>query len=221
MPKRTFLRRNLNFYVQKVVTGPFQENSYIIWDSSNRQAILIDPGDDCKLINDQIKLNKLTPIAIINTHAHLDHIGAVSDLKNLYDIPFYLHKNEMMILDSYEDSCEMFGISPNNKPSVNYWIKNEDKLSIGTFEIKIIHTPGHTPGGVCYEIEDHVFVGDTLFNGSVGRTDLPGGSWNTLKKSLMHLIDTVDHEKIIHSGHGNDTTLSFELHSNSYLISLN
>ena len=113
-----------------MVTGPFQENSYLIWNRSNRQTILVDPGDDCELINDQIKFNNLTPIAIINTHAHLDHIGAVSDLKNLYDIPFYLHENELMILDSYEDSCEMFGISPKNKPMISNLI--EDKKLITT-----------------------------------------------------------------------------------------
>ena len=94
-------------------------------------------------------------------------------------------------------------------------------MIIGNFNIGIIHTPGHTPGGVCFEIEDHVFVGDTLFQGSIGRTDLPGGSLQTLNKSLIHLIDSVDHEKIIHSGHGNDTTLNSELRSNPFLLSLN
>ncbi len=211
----------MNFFVEKIVTGPFQENCYLAWENKTNQAILIDPGDDFYLIDNKINEKELNPIAIINTHAHLDHIGAVSELKKLYKIPFYLHEKELIILDSYEASCELFGLIPKNKPSVTKWIKNENNMIIGNFNIGIIHTPGHTPGGVCFEIEDHVFVGDTLFQGSIGRTDLPGGSLQTLNKSLVHLIDSVDHEKIIHSGHGNDTTLNSELRSNPFLLSLN
>ena len=105
----------MNFFVEKIVTGPFQENCYLAWENKTNQAILIDPGDDFYLIDNKINEKELNPIAIINTHAHLDHIGAVSELKNLYKIPFYLHEKELIILDSYEASCELFGLIPKNQ----------------------------------------------------------------------------------------------------------
>ena len=205
--------------VEKIVTGPFQENTFVVRSVESNQTLIIDPGDDEDRIIEFIRSKKLTPLAILNTHAHLDHIGAVSKLKESFNIPFYLHEEEKMILDHYEESCEMFGLLPKQKPKVDKWLKNHKSLTIKDFKVKIINTPGHTPGGVCYEIDNHIFVGDTIFKGSVGRTDLPGGNWDNLKKSLFQLIDTVNHEKIVHSGHGDDTTLKHELVSNPFLTS--
>ena len=205
--------------VEKIVTGPFQENTFVVRSVESNQTLIIDPGDDEVRIIEFIRSKKLIPLAILNTHAHLDHIGAVSKLKESFNIPFYLHEEEKMILDHYEESCEMFGLLPKQKPKVDKWLKNHKSLTIKDFKVKIINTPGHTPGGVCYEIDNHIFVGDTIFKGSVGRTDLPGGNWDNLKKSLFQLIDTVNHEKIVHSGHGDDTTLKHELVSNPFLNS--
>ena len=205
--------------VEKIVTGPFQENTFVVRSVESNQTLIIDPGDDEDRIIEFIRSKKLTPLAILNTHAHLDHIGAVSKLKESFNIPFYLHEEEKMILDHYEESCEMFGLLPKQKPKVDKWLKNHKSLTIKDFKVKIINTPGHTPGGVCYEIDNHIFVGDTIFKGSVGRTDLPGGNWDNLKKSLFQLIDTVNHEKIVHPGHGDDTTLKHELISNPFLNS--
>ena len=205
--------------VEKIVTGPFQENTFVVRSVESNQTLIIDPGDDEVRIIEFIRSKKLIPLAILNTHAHLDHIGAVSKLKESFNIPFYLHEEEKMILDYYEESCEMFGLLPKQKPKVDKWLKNHKSLTIKDFKVKIINTPGHTPGGVCYEIDNHIFVGDTIFKGSVGRTDLPGGNWDNLKKSLFQLIDTVNHEKIVHSGHGDDTTLKHELVSNPFLNS--
>ena len=205
--------------VEKIVTGPFQENTFVVRSVESNQTLIIDPGDDEVRIIEFIRSKKLIPLAILNTHAHLDHIGAVSKLKESFNIPFYLHEDEKMILDHYEESCEMFGLLPKQKPKVDKWLKNHKSLTIKDFKVKIINTPGHTPGGVCYEIDNHIFVGDTIFKGSVGRTDLPGGNWDNLKKSLFQLIDTVNHEKIVHPGHGDDTTLKHELVSNPFLTS--
>ena len=204
--------------VDKIITGPFQENTFIVRSAESTQALIIDPGDDEDVIIEFIRSKKLKPLAILNTHAHLDHIGAVSKLQESFDIPFYLHEEEKMILDHYEESCEMFGLLPKQKPKVDKWLTNHKTLTFKGFKVEIINTPGHTPGGVCYEIDNHVFVGDTIFKGSVGRTDLPGGNLDNLKKSLLQLIDNVSHEKIIHSGHGDDTTIKHELVSNPFLI---
>ena len=210
----------MSINVETVVTGPFQENSYIVWYSDSTDAIIVDPGDDKHLIIQSIDDHKLTPMAIVNTHAHLDHIGAVQPLKHKYDIPFYLHPNEQYILNTYEDACKMFGIPPRETPAVDVWFNDAENLKINAFNIHLVPTPGHTPGGTCLEIDNHLFVGDTLFRGSVGRTDLPGGDWATLESSLVHLFNSVAHDRIVHPGHGPDTTLHYELKENPFLIPL-
>tara|TARA_B110000116_G_scaffold16389_1_gene13287 strand:+ start:351 stop:998 length:648 start_codon:yes stop_codon:yes gene_type:complete len=210
----------LNLIVETIVTGPFQENSFVGWNSNSDKAFLVDPGDDAHLIIDVIKKNSLIPKFIINTHAHLDHIGAVQLLKEEYKIPFYLHTNEEIVLDTYEESCEMFGIESNPKPEVDIWFDSECELIIDKFKFNTINTPGHTPGGTCLQVENHIFVGDTIFRGSIGRTDLPGGNSSLLQTSLIHLINSINHNYIVHSGHGPDTTLKHELNENPFLISL-
>ena len=210
----------MNLIVETVQTGPFQENSFIGWNSNSDEAFLVDPGDDSHLIIDVIEKNGIIPKAIINTHAHLDHIGAVQHLKEKYNIPFYLHIKEKMILESYEASCKMFGIKSNPKPEVDIWFEKEGELIIDKFNFNTINTPGHTPGGSCIQIQNHIFVGDTIFRGSVGRTDLPGGDSTLLQSSLIHLLNSIDHDFIIHSGHGPDTTLKYELSENPFLIPL-
>ena len=210
----------MNLILETIITGPFQENSFIGWNSNSNEAFLIDPGDDVHLIIDVIDRNSLVPEAIINTHAHLDHIGAVKPLKEKYNIPFYLHKNESFILETYEASCKLFGLEPNVKPQVDIWFDSECELNINKFKFNTINTPGHTPGGTCLQIENHIFVGDTIFKGSIGRTDLPGGNSNLLQKSLIHLMNSIDHNFTLHSGHGPDTTLNDELNENPFLIPL-
>lgn len=210
----------MNLNVSTVITGPFQENTYIAWYPSSQDALLVDPGDDEYLIIEALEERSLVPIAIINTHAHLDHIGAVQPLKEKYNIPFYLHKNEKSILESYESTCHMFGVAPKTTPSVEYWFKDEGLIKINNFHINIVCTPGHTPGGTCLEIENNIFVGDTLFKNSIGRTDLPGGDWNELQSSLIHLANSVNCGNIVYSGHGPVTTLRAEISENPFFIPL-
>ncbi len=210
----------MSIQVQTVVTGPFQENTFIISDPETRKALIIDPGDESERLIQKINTNQYCLLAILNTHAHLDHIGAVSDLMNKWDLPFYLHKGEEIVLQSYEESCRLMGLPHSKKPCVDYWIHNEETLNVGPFVLKVIQTPGHTPGGITYLIENHVFIGDTLFYGSVGRTDLPGGNWTVLETSLRLLIQELDPEAIIHSGHGPDTTMKRERKENPFLFRL-
>ena len=211
----------MNLFVETIVTGPFKENSYFFWYNNSRDTILIDPGDDYNLICNQIDKNNLIPVAIINTHAHLDHIGAVSKLKQIYGIPFYLHEDEALILDTYKDTCDFFGIEEREKPEVDIWLKDDREILINNFKIKLFHTPGHTPGGICIKVDNHLFVGDTIFHGSVGRTDLTGGSWEKLESSLINLVKSMDPDIILHSGHGPETTLVNEIEKNPFLIALN
>ena len=206
--------------IHSLVTGPFQENSYIISDQVSNDCILIDPGDEAKKISILIDDNNLNPIAIINTHAHLDHIGAVDEIKKIYNVPFYLHYAEKPVLESYPISCRMFGMEAKPIPSVDHWIQKGGELRIGSFKFLIIETPGHTPGGCSFLIDKSLFVGDTLFHGSVGRTDLPGGDWNMLEKSLLYLMNNINSDITIYSGHGVETNIGIEMEKNPFLISL-
>ena len=210
----------MKLVVQSIVTGPFRENTYIVSDQVSSQCVLIDPGDEDQKIIHILEENNLQPIAILNTHAHLDHIGAVTEIKERYTVPFYLHIAEKPVLESYQISTKMFGLQEKDTPSVDKWIKSGGPLKIGPFLFSIIETPGHTPGGCSYVIEDCVFVGDTLFQGSIGRTDLPGGDWPTLENSLVKLMTSLNLDITVYSGHGPVTSLRIEKEQNPFIISL-
>ena len=210
----------MNLYIKTIVTGPFQENSYLLIDKLSNKCVLVDPGDEAQKIINYINEKHILPIAIINTHAHLDHIGAISEIKAEYSIPFYLHTEEKPILDSYLISCRMFGMKPTESPSVDEWLNSSGELLIGPFKFLIIETPGHTPGGCSFLIDDIIFVGDTLFQGSIGRTDLPGGDRKILDKSLIKLINKLNPKTTVYSGHGPSTSIGFEKINNPFLIQL-
>jgi|TARA_B110000438_G_C15812604_1_gene650338 hydroxyacylglutathione hydrolase len=205
--------------IEWTVTGPFQENSYIVWKENTESCIIIDPGDDFENIIKMIDKNSVKPIAIVNTHAHLDHIASVSDLKECYDIPFYLHYNESEVLKNYERDCLVFGIKPAKTPEVNFWFRSGE-LKIDSFNIGLIETPGHTPGGTCLKFDNHLFTGDTIFSGSIGRTDLPGGDWNILCDSLIRVMKKIPKDQLIYPGHGPSTSLKIEMQKNQFLIPL-
>lgn len=210
----------MNLRIHTLVTGPFQENCFILWWEGQPGSILIDPGDNPDIIKAALSQFGLAPVAILNTHAHLDHINAVQSLKESYGIPFYLHREEKLVLNGYEEACRLFGIMPGSKPEVDIWFDDNSELTLEDFTFQVIPTPGHTPGGVCFNIAGHLFSGDTLFKGSVGRTDLPGGNWSMLEKSLLKLMTLVSRDTIIHSGHGPETSLELEMLKNPFLIPL-
>ena len=208
----------MNLYIKTIVTGPFQENSYLLTDKLSKKCVLVDPGDEAQKIINYINEKHFLPIAIINTHAHLDHIGAISEIKAEYSIPFYLHIEEKPILDSYLVSCRMFGMKPAESPSVDEWLNASGELLIGPFKFLIIETPGHTPGGCSFLIDDIIFVGDTLFQGSIGLTYLPGGDRKILDKSLIKLINKLNPKTTVYSGHGPSTSIGFEKINNPFCL---
>jgi len=204
----------------KITAGPFQENGYIVENSSNSTCLIIDPGFSPELYINKIEGNGLKPVAILNTHGHLDHVHAVQPLKDYFKIPFYIHTDEKIILDHYTQSCVRYGFPPNQTPHVDFWIDDSNNLSIDEFNIKIVQTPGHTPGGICFQINNDIFTGDTLFKGSIGRTDLPGGNYTLLMKSLGKLIENTADDIAVHPGHGMSSTIDFEKSSNPFLQGL-
>ncbi|MBC8311274.1 MAG: MBL fold metallo-hydrolase [Candidatus Marinimicrobia bacterium] len=203
--------------MEKVVNGPFQQNAYVVWN--NTHSFVIDPGGDSDRIIDIIKSNNLSPSAILNTHAHLDHIGAISTLIQFGQYPFYLHKDEIQLLNSANDYTAMFGVPDIDIPTVDNILNENVMLDFSGYGVEVIETPGHTSGGVSYLIEEHLFTGDTLFSGSIGRTDLPGGNLDTLLNSIHTKLMELDESIIVHSGHGPDTSIGVEKRTNPFLKS--
>lgn len=209
----------MKYKTRSIVTGPFQENTHLIRREGFPELLVIDPGDEPQVLIREIQAIG-NPLAILCTHAHLDHIGAAAVISKEFKIPIWLHREDQPVLDWFEKSFRLFGLKPHPKPEITNWIKDETTISISGIQVKVLHTPGHTPGSTCFQIDDHLFSGDTLFAGTVGRTDLPGGDWDELQKSLSRIIQDVPPQAIIHSGHGPESTLAKELTQNPFLIPL-
>ena len=207
----------MNLIVETVITGPFQENSFIGWNSNSNEAFLVDPGDDVHLIINLIESKKLVPKAIINTHAHLDHIGAVQPLKEKYNIPFYLHEKDLATLHAVASYAHVYGFEKyNTSPDPDKFLKDGEVLSFGQINFKVYHTPGHATGHVVFydEVNKFVINGDVLFNGSFGRVDLPGGDLETLKNSIFEVMFQLPDDTLVFCGHGPETTIGKEKKDN-------
>lgn len=203
--------------MEKVVNGPFQQNAYIVWNDTH--SFLIDPGGEHAKIIDIIKSNNLSPSAILNTHAHLDHIGAIAQLVEYGEYPFYLHQNDIELLKKANEYTVMFGIPKIKIPKVDNILEESLVLDFSGYSIEAIETPGHTLGGVSYLIENHLFTGDTLFSGSIGRTDLPDGNLKLLLNSIHDKLMPLENSTIVHPGHGPDTSIGIEKRTNPFLQS--
>jgi hydroxyacylglutathione hydrolase len=213
--------------VKTIVTGPFQENTYLVWKEGEEQAVIIDPGDEAERLKEEITAENLRLGAILATHAHLDHVGAVEELRRWSGAAVCCPESEREALRRLPDSCRLFGLPEKPIPRVDHWLGPDvtnlaDVLSSvqrGGLEITVHATPGHSVGGVCYVIENRWFVGDTLFCGSVGRFDLPGGDWPTLQGSLRYLMGLPD-DTMIYPGHGPATTIGREKSANPFLLEI-
>ena len=204
--------------IKQIPTGKWKENCYII-SKSIGDALIIDPGDDKQKIAKYLDNNDFNVSAILNTHAHYDHIGAVKYLKDKYHLPFFLHSADERLLRSANlyvkifDGTDLIGI-----PSVDYFYDQSNVQDvIKRFSIEVIFTPGHTQGSVCLLIDGCLFTGDTLLNEKIGRTDLPGGNKQVLKESLKIISKMPSHINI-YPGHGSSSTIGYELKNNSSFI---
>jgi hydroxyacylglutathione hydrolase len=184
--------------------------------------LIIDPGGAEKRIINFINYNNLNVVAILNTHAHYDHVGAINKLKDEFSIPLFLHSKDEKLLETANLYAKLFdGIGPIKIPTVDYYFDQIDIQDyITSFSIKILITPGHTLGSVCLLIEGYLFTGDTLFNGKIGRVDLPGGDGPTLNKSL-NILSKLPNQTTIYPGHGTSSTIGHELkYNNSFIQAL-
>ena len=197
-------------HIKQIPTGRWRENCYVV-SNDQKEALIIDPGNDELTIQTYIEKNKLKVYAILNTHGHYDHIGAVQYLKKINSIPFYLHSNDFKLMKSANLYVKIFdGTRLVEIPSVDYFIDEiETPHWIGKFCVDIIPTPGHTSGSVCIYIDEFLFTGDTLLKGMVGRLDLPGADKSAIKTSLATIAQLPKKTKV-YPGHGQSTTINKE-----------
>ena len=202
--------------------GPVQTNCYIV-SNKEKECIIFDPGEEGDKLVKEIRGNGLKPLAIFLTHAHFDHIGAVDRLRNEFKIPLYIHEAEVSWLnDPMKNGSGKYAELPNYvvaPPAEEHIIRNEQTCTLGTFVFDAVFTPGHSPGSISYIFREDGFaiVGDTLFERSVGRTDLIGGSTKVLLQSINNKLLTLDDETYIYPGHGSFTTPKAEKEHNPFL----
>jgi glyoxylase-like metal-dependent hydrolase (beta-lactamase superfamily II) len=205
--------------VETITNGPFVENCFLVADAATKKAILIDPGDEPERIERTIERMGVEVVEIVNTHGHIDHAGAVAPLKRSLKVPFAIHPGDRPWLEHIAASAAAFGLPPKETPDVDRELEHNQALRVGDVTGRVLHTPGHSEGGCCLYFPDQkiVFVGDTLFAGSIGRTDLPGGSMPTLLASIRQQLLSLADDVIAFSGHGPETDIGTERRSNPFL----
>lgn len=200
-----------------VVVGPLDTNCYLVYCPETLECAVIDPGAEADRIFPVIMEFDLRPILILNTHGHIDHTGANKDIKEKFHIPLFIHPADRQLLEKIQQFELSFFLGAKESPPADHLIEDEEVISIGRSNLRVIHTPGHTPGSVSLLGDGILFSGDTLFCGGVGRTDLPGGSLRDLEDSLRTRILTLPAETIVLPGHGPWTTIGEEKESNPFL----
>ena len=202
---------------------PFYKNAYLVACETTREAILIDPGDEVEELIRAASDERLTVGRILLTHAHLDHITGVARAKDAFAAPVYLHEADVPLYDAVVQQGQMFGLDVKAQPPVDRFYDPGEVLQFGSYDVGVHHTPGHSPGGVCLQIAARgtpaldLFVGDTLFAGSIGRVDLPGGDFATLIRSITGVLFAFGDEARIYPGHGEPTTIGRERRTNPFL----
>jgi glyoxylase-like metal-dependent hydrolase (beta-lactamase superfamily II) len=206
-------------FVERLTIGPFAMNCYILGDLESGEAVVIDPGGEVEFILTILREQHLTLTKIINTHGHIDHVVGVEELKEKTGVEFYLHEADAFLLQTVEHKASLYGFGAVKTPLINHYLHEGEIIAIGTLRAHVMHTPGHSPGGVCFHLaaQRTLFSGDTLFAGSVGRVDLEGASAQTLLDSIHQKLAKLDPETIVYPGHGPETTIGQELQSNPFL----
>lgn len=201
-----------------IPVGALESNCYLVFCEKTRETIVVDPGEDAQIICKSIDDNRLNPVYIINTHGHVDHIGANGAIKERFNVPIAIHACDADMLINPKANLSVFIGDDIVSPPADQLLNDGDILHFGDEEMKVIHTPGHSQGGICLHTGKILISGDTLFKGSVGRSDLPGSDYESLMDSLQNLINSLKEDTVVYPGHGPKTTIGTEKRSNPFLI---
>lgn len=202
---------------------PFYKNGFLVTCERTHEAVLIDPGDEIEELIALARDRKSNVRFILLTHAHLDHVTGVGQAKAAFGAPVYLHADDQFLYDAVPQQGRMFGLNLQQPPPVDAYYSGSS-FTFGDYDVRVHHTPGHCPGGVCLQIGKtgdaggELFPGDTLFAGGIGRTDLPGGDYNTLMRSITEVLFSLGDDSVVHPGHGPDTTIRRERETNPFVL---
>jgi hydroxyacylglutathione hydrolase len=212
---------------------PFMKNGFTLGCEETREGVIVDPGDEVDELLAAAERHRLDVKAILLTHAHLDHVTGVARAKQALGVPVWLHRDDNFLYERVVQQGQMFGLPVDPQPPIDHFYDGEGPLRFGRYEVRVLHTPGHCPGGVCLAITKDtkdtketketkelptLIVGDTLFAGSIGRTDLPGGDMETLLRSIREVLFSFPDECVVWSGHGEPTTIGREKRTNVFLL---
>ena len=213
--------------VETQAVAPFHKNGFVVACARTRQGLLIDPGDEIHGLLEFISREHIAIAHILLTHAHVDHVTGVGVAKRALGLPIHLHRDDLFLYEQAVEQGLLFGLDVDpNLPPIDSFYGPDEKIPFGEYEVRPHHTPGHCPGGVCLEVArpgergTDLFVGDTLFAGSIGRTDLPGGDYATLIGSIRSVLFPFGDEARVYPGHGPDTTIGRERRTNPFLQAL-
>ena len=195
--------------------GPLAANCIVVWDSGSKEGMVIDPGGEPETIMDFIEKEDISVKIIICTHAHFDHVGAVPEIKERTGAPVAVHKDEMELYEGVKDQAALWGYTLAPLPPADRLLEDGDCLEAGQLRFRVLHTPGHSPGGICLYGDGVLITGDTLFLGSIGRTDFYGGNYGLIMKSLAKLA-AFPPQTVILPGHGPSSTIGNELKNNPF-----
>lgn len=210
--------------LERRAVQPFFKNGFVIGCEDTREGVVIDPGDEAGELLDAAGRHELKIVGILLTHAHLDHVTGVATAKRALGVPVWLHKDDNFLYEHVVEQGQMFGIHVERQPPIDRFYDGEGPLRFGRYQVRVLHTPGHCPGGVCLAVRREgdpratLFVGDTLFAGSIGRTDLPGGNMETLLRSIRTVLFAFPDDTVVWSGHGDQTTIGQERRTNPFLL---